>query len=854
MEKNTCGIVSYAGLSRETLISRGKAIFAQAQPPVPKRFEAFLPLFPLELIQNMGYVGTGESRGQRASHFGFSIDPTEYHRKLYAQLPELYADDNYLRNFDYEGHFSGRGVFTVDRVWADHFPQYQAFLGEKLMIHLIGGGCQAVAVPESVYPRGGGVLRAAEEALEITQRAELFVQYARARISAGDAYDADAFTLEYLHTTGLTVVSFTQAELSRVLQDLSIANSVQNDTVNVGLYTENARRAERVNQYVPMRYACDLFTAEAVDKHTVRLVQLCNADSDYISDLWIPYQGMNAYLDRRTQTLDVRRLCEGYQIAPRYDAETGGGRYPDAARVVMVRDRDLQVMVGEVINNPAYGDGMGPQGIIGRQVYIADSREMIRQRKLTLEELPLTCDDLTLPPAEYRRGLMLAVLQEHKGRLVDAMYRRETVLSQINLDTPAYEKACELLNDRVERIAAVVRQEASHSGMSQMSGYDADIDYLRRMQRDREGEPEEAAKPTGKPIAFARDMQREQSIESGYAMRAGLIRMAYADAALPDAPPEPDIPREPERPDIPAPTAEPESAEDSGARQAPAPEPETPATRPNGTGQDTPLGTEAEDARSAPMASDETSEGAAAPQLFAVGELSTEAERQSESAMADRDGEQEESCIGDPDTEPVPPRIAVLDAAAEDCRTADASGADPLTEGADPLTEGAGLSLAPPPQGGDTDEDSSDAIPRPDHFTRADELPVPTASENVGEVTAEGLTVNPTDAGGAADAPAENDMDGEDGASCPDPALYETARRRRVSLRELTDRMNETDAFPTVDPEATTAVRASAEPEKAEDVAEKDKPKLAYILRRGSEGAATQSYNRMSDMLNKRRK
>lgn len=846
MEKNSCGIVSYAGLSRETLISRGKAIFAQAQPPVPKRFEAFLPLFPIELIQNMGYVGTGESRGQRASHFGFSIDPTEYHRKLYAQLPELYADDNYLRNFDYEGHFSGRGVFTVDRVWADHFPQYQAFLGEKLMIHLIGGGCQAVAVPESVYPRGGGVLRAAEEALEITQRAELFVQYARARISAGDAYDADAFSLEYLHTTGLTVVNFTQAELSRVLQDLSIANSVQNDTVNVGLYTENARRAERVNQYVPMRYACDLFTAEAVDKHIVRLVQLCNTDSDYISDLWIPYQDMNACLDRRTQTLDVRRLCEGYQIAPRYDADTGGGRYPDAVRVVMVRDRDLQVMVGEVINNPAYGDGMGPKGIIGRQVYIADSREMIRQRKLTLEELPLTCDNLTLPPAEYRRSLMLAVLQEHKGRLVDAMYRRETVLSQINMDTPAYEKACELLNDRVERIAAVVRQEASQSGMSQMSGYDADIDYLRRMQRDREGEPEEAVKPTGKPIAFAKDMQREQSIESGYAMRAGLIRMTYADAMLPDAPPEPDFLREPEREDMSSSVvdqAEPEDAQDHGAQQSAAPEPEDPAALPDETGHEHSRVSASEEPESTPAdptAPDETADGMEAASARAVEGQEAEAESHPGTPLGDRDNGEDEASANDPETEPAPPWTAMPDAEAA---------ANPATFAAEATSpvEGAALLCTPQPQGDKTDGEASDASPRPGCSTQAEDQPArPNTDHAAGGATEDTLTGD-----GAAEI-ASADETGD--ASCPDPTLNETARRRRVSLRELTDRINETASFPKVAPEESQPEQATAQPEKAEDAAEKSKPKLAYILRRGSEGAATQSYNRMSDMLNKRRR
>ena len=98
-------------------------------------------------------------------------------------------------------------------------------------------------------------------------------------------------------------------------------------------------------------------------------------------------------------------------------------------------------------------------------MYIADSREMIRQRKLTLETMAVTSENTALPPEEYRRSLALAILQEHKGRLVDAMYRRETALRQIDPDAPVYEKARQLLNERVERLEAVVNKEAAQSGM-----------------------------------------------------------------------------------------------------------------------------------------------------------------------------------------------------------------------------------------------------------------------------------------------------------------------------------------------------------------------------------------------------
>ncbi|NLI21641.1 MAG: hypothetical protein GX418_08860, partial [Clostridiales bacterium] len=599
MEKSACGIVSYAGLAWETLLSRAKVLFAQSKLPVPRRFDSFLPLFPLELIQNMDYLGLPDARNPRVGPSGFSIDPTEYHRKLYAQLPSLYAEDNYLRNFDYEGRYTGQGAFTVDRAWADRFPQYAPFLGERLAIYLIGGGFQAVAVPESVYPRGGGVLAAAEAALEITQHVELFNQYARARVATGDPYDAERFQTEFLHATGLTVTTVTQAQIERALQDLSIIKSLHNEDAGVGLYTENARRAERVFQYVPMRYACDLFAEEAVDKHTARLAQPCEPASDFVSDLWIPYQDLSAYLDRQTMALDMRSLCEGYQIAPRYDPETGGGRYPSAIRVATVRDRALRLLVGEVLNNPAYGDGMSPQGTIGRQAYIADSREMIRQRKLTLEDTELTTQNLTLPPEAYRKRLALAILQEHKGRLVDAMYRRETALGQIDAQSPVYRKACELLNERVERLTQIVRREGAQSGMSQMSGYDADLDYLRRKQLDREGEPEET--PGAKRIAFARDPQREQSIESGYAMRSSLIRMLYRHAALPEPPTERTLGADDSEDDL---------AREPLAAQA---QPGPPAPAAAGKPGDSPAAPRADTAASAPEASAEPRERQALP-------------------------------------------------------------------------------------------------------------------------------------------------------------------------------------------------------------------------------------------------
>ncbi len=850
------GIVSYAGLTRETLLSHARAAFIQAEQPVPHRFEAFLPLFPAELVQNMDYMGPTEARGAMVAPSGFSIDPAEYHRKMHMRLPALYEGDNYGRNFDYEGRFIGRGAFTVDRAVADHFPQYSPFMGEKLSIYLIGGGFQAVAVPESVYPRGGGLIGAQERAMGVSARVEMILQYFKTRMAAGELYDADAFTADYLRVARLSPVTFAQEELSRILQDLSIVKSLQSDGAGVGLYTQSARKAERVFQYVPMRYACDLFAPEAVDKHTARLVQLHYADADDISDLWIPWQDFAACVDRRTTTLNVRALCEGFQIAPRYDPDTFGGRYPDRVRVAAVRDRDLPLMVGEAINNPAYGSGMGPQGTIGRHVYIADSHEMLRQRKLVLDEVSVTAENDTLPPDAYRKCLMLAVLQEHKGRLVDAMYRRETVLRQIDPATPVYAKAVQLLDERVKTLEEIVRREAKQSGMSQMSGYDADIDYLARKRRDREGEPDVA--PTGKPIAFAPDPLREQSIESGYAMRAGLVRMKYAEAALPEPPAAPPVGAD-------------DSEDEPGGEHLPPIA--SAAMRPSAA---TPNPTSTATASASKPVSKPVKGGgsllpvkpAAPAKPAGTGKPVAQAGSQTHVAQPGT-GPEKASVVHPTEKSPglvtrgiVVPAASVPFAPDTSAKAAHAEpdmeekttpsllaggdgpeGLSGLTSGIQTSPEQAMQTVSgepkPQPEADIKPEETHAEPSAPAAEPAAPRLPM--QEEQLSFTALEPAQGDVPDAQNPAAAPAS------DGGDAPPPPAKPT-RVGRVSLRELSRR---------IAPEPETPPESAPEPPAAPETPapeEKPTPKLAYIARRGSEGAATQSYSRMSEMLKKKEK
>jgi len=251
---------------------------------------------------------------------------------------------------------------------------------------------------------------------------------------------------------------------------------------------------------------------------------------DFVSDLWIPFQDAIAYMNKARTTLDMAVFCGGYQISPVYHPDTGGGLYPDKLRVAVVRDREIPIMAGDVLNNPAYGGGMSPQGMINRHVFILNSREMIRQNKITLEETNLVADNTELHPAAFARALSMAALQETKGRMIDAMYSRDAVLSQLPEHSRAYEKTKPQLDESVESLSQKAAAQDKVWEYGPVSGYDADIDYLRRKSDAREaalsGDPPSA-------IAFSADPQREQSIESGYAMRKGVVYTNYENARAP---------------------------------------------------------------------------------------------------------------------------------------------------------------------------------------------------------------------------------------------------------------------------------------------------------------------------------
>lgn len=499
------GVISYAGLDEQALWEGARRAFVQADAPVPERFASFLPVFPLELIVNMPYLGTA----------GFSRDMEDYHLQLSTESPELYAGLNRERCLKGDSYIGG--AVTVDEVWVKHFPQYQPFLGEKLCLHLIGGGHQGVAVPESIYPIGGGVLRSAERELGVTARCQHFTAYLEQRLKMGDSYDALRFEEEYLALHQLTTLAITQKALGRRMQDMSIVRGLdQPETAQTELFTAEGKSAEHIAQYVPYRYACDFFAEEAVTRQTARLAQLYFEGDDFQSDLWMPWQDVSQYLNRKNQTLDVRALCDGFQIAPATDADTRGGCYPNRIRLVTVVDRSLTLMVAQTLNNPAYGSGMNPMGLMNKLVFLPNSRALIEKGRLTVESHTIACANTRVSEEEMLRMRALAQWQENKGRLIDAMYRRESALSQMQPGSIAYERAKDVLDAKVERLKTLVRQAAVIC--AQRSGYDADIAYLEKRAQSRDGS-----------IVMDPDPQREACIESGFAMRARVRTHSLTD-------------------------------------------------------------------------------------------------------------------------------------------------------------------------------------------------------------------------------------------------------------------------------------------------------------------------------------
>lgn len=508
------GIISYAGLDEKALWDGARRAFASQS--LPERFRGFLPLFPMELMVNMPYTGPAPF----ASPAGFSMRTADYHRVLSQELPALYQGDNRARCFDSRDQFVG-GVVTVDEAWAEMFPQYRPFMGDKLKLHMIGGGHQAVAVPESIFPRFGGVLSRFERELGIAERCRHYAAFLRERVVPGAACDHEKLEAEYLRQTGLSVLRIRQKDLHSIVQEAAILRELEGPESKPA---PPRPKTTRIPQYQPYRYACDTFEPYVFQRQRTRLVQLYYEGNPFISDLWLQWQDVAGYMDKSRRTLDVQALCQGFQIAPIADPRARGGCYPNRIRVVNVCDRTLQPMAAQTINNPAYGSGLNPLGVLNTIIWLADTPGLLADGALKEEACSLTCENTKVGEDAFLRMRALAEWQEHKGRLIDAMHRRETTLAQLEPGSLTYERSKDILNAKVERLEALIQYPPFPS--CPRSGYDADLEYLRRQAQCREGILPDG---TPAPTMFPTDPRREKCIESGFAMRSCAQGFALSD-------------------------------------------------------------------------------------------------------------------------------------------------------------------------------------------------------------------------------------------------------------------------------------------------------------------------------------
>ncbi|HFK1455569.1 TPA: hypothetical protein ACGXMC_001151 [Bacillus cereus] len=102
-----------------------------------------------KLVVDMPYIGKGK---QSTNSEGWLRDNKYYFNELYELHPEYFSDAN-IKNLN-----NGWAIVN-DAVFRRHFPQYDivGLKGKPLVHHHIGGGGQAMAIPQPLHPGSGGI-------------------------------------------------------------------------------------------------------------------------------------------------------------------------------------------------------------------------------------------------------------------------------------------------------------------------------------------------------------------------------------------------------------------------------------------------------------------------------------------------------------------------------------------------------------------------------------------------------------------------------------------------------------------------------------------------------------------------
>ena len=102
-----------------------------------------------KLVVDMPYIGKGK---QSTNSEGWLRDNKYYFNELYELHTEYFSDAN-IKNLN-----NGWAIVN-DAVFRRHFPQYDivGLKGKPLVHHHIGGGGQAMAIPQPLHPGSGGI-------------------------------------------------------------------------------------------------------------------------------------------------------------------------------------------------------------------------------------------------------------------------------------------------------------------------------------------------------------------------------------------------------------------------------------------------------------------------------------------------------------------------------------------------------------------------------------------------------------------------------------------------------------------------------------------------------------------------
>lgn len=119
----------------------------------------------------------GDTLAGRHNSQGWERNSVKHFKELLNSHPEFFDTENTIS-------IKNNRPPTVNKKFINSFPQFKDYMGEKLIMHHIGGDGQVVAIPESMH-RGSGEIHNIERDLGIRDLAEKFSSQVKNEIQKG---------------------------------------------------------------------------------------------------------------------------------------------------------------------------------------------------------------------------------------------------------------------------------------------------------------------------------------------------------------------------------------------------------------------------------------------------------------------------------------------------------------------------------------------------------------------------------------------------------------------------------------------------------------------------------------------